>query len=669
MKSATSCSDRRLFYPVLWKKNMARFWPIWSVYGACWLLALPLNLLMLRAEDTYGSMPSPQYFADLEVLSMIKPGSVIAALVFGILSAMAVFSYLYNSRSVGLFHALPVRREGLFLTNYLSGLSFMLLPSLVVFSCTLLAELAKGCLNIGALCMWLAMQVLLTLFFYSFAVFCAMFTGHILALPAFYGILSVLAVVMVQLVNEVLRAFVFGYRYVDTLNTLGTWLSPVILFLEKLRVDRAWDTDGNLERAVFQGLGYGLIYALIGAALAAVALVLYRRRHLEGAGDVVTVRWVRPIFKYGMAFCFALALGLFLYQFFGYNLPQGAWTLLCFMVLCGAVGYFAAEMLLKKSFWVFLDSWKGCVAFSACLVVLIAGMELDVTGFERRVPEAGQVTAVRIRNVSSAPYDRGDGREIHTADPELIRAITELHQSIVDERARHEGTTFGGSYETRTLADGTYLESVQTEGIVSLLLTYELAGGGTLTRDYTLDVTEEDLQDPDSAAARLTAILNQPEVILNAYFPQSYEGRQITNIRLNLMDMETGEYDNYPVPAGFREDLVAAIKADIQAGRLGQRYLLDDEARLTNCYVNDLFIEYAPVDRENSAEYEGDGYSITLQVSAVETLECLREAGVLDETHILETQAEHQQTEWLERRAEELFWEENMRMAPAAAEQ
>ena len=154
--------------------------------------------------------------------------------------------------------------------------------------------------------------------------------------------------VMVQLVNEVLRAFVFGYRYVDTLNTLGTWLSPVILFLEKLRVDRAWDTDGNLERAVFQGLGYGLIYALIGAALAAVALVLYRRRHLEGAGDVVTVRWVRPIFKYGMAFCFALALGLFLYLFFGYNLPQGAWTLLCLMVLCGAVGYFAAEMLLKK---------------------------------------------------------------------------------------------------------------------------------------------------------------------------------------------------------------------------------------------------------------------------------------------------------------------------------
>lgn len=55
------------------------------------------------------------------------------ALIFGLLSAMAVFSYLYNSRSVGLMHTLPLKREGLFLTNYLSGLSCFLLPNLAVF--------------------------------------------------------------------------------------------------------------------------------------------------------------------------------------------------------------------------------------------------------------------------------------------------------------------------------------------------------------------------------------------------------------------------------------------------------------------------------------------------------------------------------------------------------
>ena len=44
-------------------------------------------------------------------------------LVYAVLCAMAVWSYLYNARSVGLMHTLPIRREGLFLTNFLSGLS------------------------------------------------------------------------------------------------------------------------------------------------------------------------------------------------------------------------------------------------------------------------------------------------------------------------------------------------------------------------------------------------------------------------------------------------------------------------------------------------------------------------------------------------------------------
>ena len=44
-------------------------------------------------------------------------------------AAMAVFSYLDASRSACMMHALPLRREALFFTNYLSGLSFLLLPN------------------------------------------------------------------------------------------------------------------------------------------------------------------------------------------------------------------------------------------------------------------------------------------------------------------------------------------------------------------------------------------------------------------------------------------------------------------------------------------------------------------------------------------------------------
>ena len=96
---------------------------------------------------------------------------------------MAVFSYLYSSRSACMMHALPARREALFVSHYLAGLSFLLLPHLAVYALTVAVEAALGCLELVPLTTWLLTQSGVCLFFYSFAVFCAMFTGNLVALP------------------------------------------------------------------------------------------------------------------------------------------------------------------------------------------------------------------------------------------------------------------------------------------------------------------------------------------------------------------------------------------------------------------------------------------------------------------------------------------------------
>ncbi|MFQ7453042.1 MAG: hypothetical protein ACLRNQ_18425 [Flavonifractor plautii] len=88
----------------------------------------------------------------------------------------------------------------------------------------------------------------------------------------------------------------------------------------------------------FAGLGYASLYALIGLVLAGLALAAYRRRHLESAGDVVSVRWVRPVFKYGVAFCTAVTLSTVFYYVLDPLLPRGSWTLLVLMVVWGAAG-------------------------------------------------------------------------------------------------------------------------------------------------------------------------------------------------------------------------------------------------------------------------------------------------------------------------------------------
>jgi len=75
--------------------------------------------------------------------------------IFAIVSGVAVFSYLYNSRSANMIHALPVRREELFVTNYLSGFLFMVVPQLVSFLLTVFVWFGNGITHLEYLLQWL----------------------------------------------------------------------------------------------------------------------------------------------------------------------------------------------------------------------------------------------------------------------------------------------------------------------------------------------------------------------------------------------------------------------------------------------------------------------------------------------------------------------------------
>lgn len=225
MRSVTSC-----FNSTLYRKNLSRFWPIWALYSVIWLFVLPLNLLTTiqrgrnwALEDLADSL---DYFSQATVGYSLNLGTVLAVL-FGLLAAMAVFSYLDTSRSACMMHALPLRREALFFTNYLSGLSFLLLPNAAIFGLTLAGEAVSNCLDLGALTVWLLVQSATCLFFYSFAVFCAMFTGHLLALPIFYGVLNCLAAILSALMDAVLYLFLYGYNGLSsTTQQAVAWLTP-----------------------------------------------------------------------------------------------------------------------------------------------------------------------------------------------------------------------------------------------------------------------------------------------------------------------------------------------------------------------------------------------------------------------------------------------------------
>ena len=594
MRSATSYFNFTLF-----RKNLSRFWPIWGLYGLIWLVLLPIGLL---TDGDYLTLARARLIP-LQYLDGMSTALFLAA-GFGILCAMAVFSYLYSSRSVGLLHALPMRREGLFLTNYLSGLAFLVLPNLAVFFLSLLVEAAFGVLVFSSLFVWLVTACFYCLFFYSFAVFCAMFTGHILALPAFYGILNFLVMGLCFLVNDMAQRFLFGFTGAAWMETLGLYLTPVAYLASGVRVSYYDGPAPSYDQVAFlSGLGRVFLVGLIGLVLTALALAVYRRRQLETAGDVVSVAWVRPVFRYGVAFCCAIALGNLFDSIFDRLLPDGAWTLLFWMLLWGAFGCFVAVMLLRKTFWVFKSSWKGCCVFLACLAAAMCLMELDGFGFESRVPDPARVQTAYVVNVRTCPSDDAGWVQFTADDPESIALVTALHERIVSEKARLEDdyNLYATGYTTE--ADGV---DVQTEDWKDVRLSYVMTDGDVMYRDYTVPVTGEELAEEGSISALLQALFNAPGFAEEAYFGSLAEGDRL--VAAEVSGVFSGDQtlsENLTLPSQALPDLEAAVKADLAAGDLGRRWLLEDGEYLDGCYFDAyLYLTYRLADREGSNSME-----------------------------------------------------------------
>ena len=613
----SSSEKKGWFSLTLFWKNWSRFWPLAAGYGLIQFFLLPMNMV---TELSYAVGVS----SDLSrrMAGELCSAAVWAAplgLIFGLLAAMALFYYLMNSRSVGMFHALPIRREGLFLTNWVTGLSFFLVPNALITLVTLAAEGVFGGVWPGLTLRWFALHTAVAMFFFCFATCCAMFTGHILALPVFYGVLNGLVAGLCMLVDNAMDVLLVGYTGNGLFNSPMTrWCTPVWHLMWKIQDVN--ETEGVYYTA--SGTSIALGYCLVlGAAFTLIAVAVYQHRQLERAGDVVTVGWVRPIFQWGVGLCTGMALGTILYENFFRR--QGAWAFVAAVVLCAVLGAFIARMFLKKTLRVFAEGWKSCAAVGLCMLLLLGGARADFFGYQGWTPDPAEVERVYLGNTQTVPYDSGrSGMDI--TDPVLIAEAVALHGELVKdldvlERARWNGGLYSTSPEGWEESTGT-----------GLRLEYAMKDGTYVSRWYTsIPISTEALADPNTYAARLEALLNRPEVLRESYLGWM-EGQETSVTAGWLSNVNTQENRG---EANLTEEqaraLWEAFLKDLDAGRI-HRYLLDSRERAENCYYTDVeftlnLTYYLPGgERETSANH----MDVALQKSAASMMEVLEREGL-----------------------------------------
>ena len=487
MKSKISFFNAGLF-----KSTLRRFWPLWTIHFAGWLLFLPVLTLM----NNLGPNKSTDFiFAICE--SAVFASSVVA-FIMAILAAMAVFSFMYSSRSTGLIASLPVRREAIFGSVWLGGVFAVLASNLVIALLTFLFSLdatINTALAFKAAFTWLGVYSMQFILFYGIASLTAVMTGSIAVLPILYIIFNFLVVGMETIIRLDFSCLIWGMSN-SSFDCVLDFLSPLVYMLEKFtpvlkyNTPYAYDTYGlalQTRECISFTFDYWLpsaIYCVVGLVFSAAALMIFRRRRMESAGDVIAVRCMRPVFKYGVTVCSALCGGLLLYTvLFALFESRSAsvFIMILSMIIFAFIGYFGAKMLLEKSFHVFRGSWVGFIVVCCLCAVFTLCCDLDVCGIGAYVPKEGSIKSITVYQTGSVE------------DPAIIENYRQLHEKIVSYKDEYEHIVYSDDTE-------------------SIMFEYKLKNGRTVSREYTLPMDDENVE-------RYYELANTPNLLLERFSP------------------------------------------------------------------------------------------------------------------------------------------------------
>ena len=302
----------------LLRSDLRHYWPAGFLYVLVWLVLLPIPLLQTGFDYARSWADRPELLAaELHnIYYSAMTGSMVLAVLSGIVIPMAVYAYLMAPRSVGLMHALPVKRTTQYFSHFAAGFGLLTGGNVLIFLLSVLAQLPYGGADWAAAGLWLLVTELLELFFLSLGTLCAMATGWLLAIPVLYGAVNFTALLLCTVVQYLQRLFYFGFDS-TTYPVFVEWLTPTITLSEAVcSYWGDWVTRDSREvylRALPErALTVLAVYTAAALALLALGWLLYRRRPSEAAGDAIAFRWLRPVVRWSVGLCGGLGLGVFL---------------------------------------------------------------------------------------------------------------------------------------------------------------------------------------------------------------------------------------------------------------------------------------------------------------------------------------------------------------------
>ncbi len=422
---------------------------VWAV------LLVVLNMVMLEGIGSYYRQYDHMIgytFADIaDELNEMMPQFIVSIIFSAFFGAMQ-FSYLTRINSVGFIHSLPVSRNGIFASYYLSGVVSVLIPQVVMMLNMMIVPWKHRILFAFLV---FVVGALYSVGVYSVGVMMSMFSAKSIGCVLF----TVFGLASPYLAENFVRMIMIN-------NLYGYYENSEYWITENLYL---------IPRDVMSPKGF--IYLAVIVIFTLLSWILYKRRYSELAGDLVAYPGIRGI---ATVIC-AVFAGVCGYLMFGGSLFHFG----LFGIICGVLVNFAV----KKRFEV-VSSLVHAGILTGITVVIVCVFTFDITGFENRIPDIDDIESVVVSeryHRSNILYYTGNDGYVYTddecyriKDKDKIETVIKFHEDLLGNKDFYESSaeytyTYTRPYESSWYDPG---------NSANFIIEYKLKGGGTLIRSY-----------------------------------------------------------------------------------------------------------------------------------------------------------------------------------------
>ena len=502
-----------------------------------------------------------------------------------ILSAFSGFGYVYKRTKLDVFHSIPLKREKLFLVQYVSGVMIFAIPFIVSYLLMMIICAFNGFLT-GAIAV-LIMQsigygVLHFLAYYGVAIVAIMLTGKVivgsLGMLVFWGYMPILCILIQGFYSRFFVTYSaggFGQRISDWL----AYISPVTLQIARVM---SGVLDYWQERFWYRGVMLAIEVAIIILTFG-VSLWLYRKRASEAAEQAMAFPKTMPILKVLIMVVLSLGAGLF------FDLLTGSIAWFVFGIVLGLIisqGLIA--VIYTGDIRKILSGKKSFGVASLIVIAIAAIFVFDLFGYDRYLPNPDKVKSVGI--------------SIAGLDEDVVYRDDSNFESYAN-------------YEEHRLDNG------QVEDIPAV---YELAKKGIANvKDIPVDKnTSEVIKNGQAGEYRQVRIcynLNNGSKVYRTY---SINALQMEPEMAKIYDESSFKEIEYPVLSIKKENIGEVFAENVFDSEGGRGILSENKQELLEAYQADLlelkFADIKDVGIIGTISYELKGPAPMVQYGQLE---------------------------------------------------